>query len=578
MSAAASTSCSAGSVTVAGDSVASLVIIYVSSEHPSNRLDPDMDKTLLSIQDVARKLQIPEQYFEQVGRHSGKVKLELLADPSFKRRGKLILVTATTPTASGEGKTVTAISLTQGLALLGKRVVITSREPSLGPVFGMKGGAAGGGLSQIEPSEKINLHFTGDFHAISSAHNLLAALIDAHLFHGNDLNLDPDRVAWPRAMDMNDRALRRIAVSLDSKKDGGGRHTGFVITAASEIMAIVALAKDRKDLRKRLESIVIGVTRAGKPVTAKDLGATGGMMALLTEAILPNLAQTTDGTPAFVHAGPFGNIAHGTSSVICQEMGLRLADYVVNEAGFASDLGAEKYFDIVMQQSGITPSAAVLVTTVQSMRNQGEGDFERGLPNLGIHIEILKGFGVPVVAAINRFPSDSESDLKRLDTYCSERGVTSALSEGYAKGGPGAKELAEAVVNALASNPAPTVRAVYTFEEPLTEKVRKVAQKVYGASGVNLSDQAKSKLQQFTEWGYGNLPVCIAKTQYSLSDDPKRLGAPTGWTLNITNASLSAGAGFVVAISGNMMLMPGLPKVSRAASIDVDDSGQIIGV
>ncbi len=334
-----------------------------------------MSKTLLPIHDVARKLEIPDQYFEQVGRYSGKVRLELLADPGFKRRGKVIFVTATTPTASGEGKTVTAISLTQGLALLGKKVVITSREPSLGPVFGMKGGAAGGGLSQIEPSEKINLHFTGDFHAISSAHNLLAALIDAHLFHGNDLNLDPERIAWPRAMDMNDRALRRIAVSLDSKKDGGGRHTGFVITAASEIMAIVALAKDRKDLRKRLDSIVIGMTRSGKPVTAKDLGATGGMMALLTEAILPNLVQTTDGTPAFVHAGPFGNIAHGTSSVICQQMGLRLADYVVNEAGFASDLGAEKYFDIVMQQSGITPSAAVLVTTVQSMRNQGRRRF-----------------------------------------------------------------------------------------------------------------------------------------------------------------------------------------------------------
>ncbi|MGA2097603.1 MAG: formate--tetrahydrofolate ligase [Candidatus Acidiferrum sp.] len=537
-----------------------------------------MDKTLLPIQDIARKLQIPDQYFEQEGRYSGKVKLDLLVDPGFHRRGKLILVTATTPTASGEGKTVTAISLTQGLAMLGKKVVITSREPSLGPVFGMKGGAAGGGLSQIEPSERINLHFTGDFHAISSAHNLLAALIDAHLFHGNDLNLDPERIAWPRAMDMNDRALRRIAVSLYSKKDGGGRHTGFVITAASEIMAIMALAKDRKDLRKRLSSIVIGVTQAGKPVTANDLGATGGMMALLTEAILPNLAQTTDGTPAFVHAGPFANIAHGTSSVISQEMGLRLADYVVNEAGFASDLGAEKYFDIVMQQAGITPSAAVLVTTVQSMRNQGEGDFERGLPNLGRHLEILKGFGVPVIAAINRFPSDSDSDLKRLAAYCFERGVKGALSEGFAKGGAGAKDLAETVIAAMDANPAPSVRATYAFEEPLVEKVRKVAQKVYGASGVVFSAQAKTKLEQFTGWGYGKLPVCIAKTQYSLTDDPKRLGAPIGWTLNITNASLSAGAGFVVVISGNMMLMPGLPKVSRAVSIDVDDSGQIIGV
>jgi len=508
----------------------------------------------------------------------GKVRLELLADPALKRRGKLILVTATTPTASGEGKTVTAVSLTQGLALIGKKVVITSREPSLGPVFGMKGGGAGGGRSQLEPSEKINLHLTGDFHAISSANNLLAALIDAHLFHGNDLDLDPDRISWPRAMDMNDRALRRIAVSLDSKKDGGGRRTGFVITAASEIMAIIALAKGRSDLRKRLDSIVVGVTRAGKPVTAHDLGATGGMMALLADAIMPNLVQTTDGTPAFVHAGPFGNIAHGTSSVICQEMGLRLAEYVVNEAGFASDLGAEKYFDIVMQQSGITPSAAVLVTTVQSMKNQGNGDFERGLPNLARHIQILKEFGLPVVAAINRFPSDTDADLKRLAGYCADLGVTSAYSEGFAKGGPGARELADLIVNTIAKNPAPAVLPVYKFEEPLTEKVQTVAQKVYGAGGVTFSDLAKTKLEQFTEWGYGNLPVCLAKTQYSLTDDAKRFGAPTGWTLNVTDASLSAGAGFVVVISGNMMLMPGLPKVSRCATIDVNDAGEITGV
>ncbi len=537
-----------------------------------------MPKTLLPIHDIARKLDIPDQYFEQLGPYTAKIKLELLADPALKRRGKLILVTATNPTTSGEGKTVTAIALTQALALLGKKVVITSREPSLGPVFGMKGGAAGGGVSKIEPAEKINLHFTGDFHAISSAHNLLAALIDAHLFHGNDLNLDPDRIAWPRAMDMNDRALRRIAVSLDGKKDGGGRKTGFVITAASEMMAIVALASDRQDLRRRLDAIVIGVTRAGKPVTAKDLGATGGMMALLTEAILPNLAQTTDGTPAFVHAGPFANIAHGTSSVISQQMALRLADYVINEVGFGSDLGAEKYFDVVMPQSGITPAAAVLVTTVQSMRNQGAGDFERGLPNLGRHIENLKGFGIPVIAAINRFPTDSDADLKRLVAYCAERGVASALSEGFARGGAGAKELAEVVVRAIDQNPAPQVRPVYALAEPLQEKIAKVAREIYGADGVSFSPAAQAKLEQFTAWGYGKLPVCIAKTQYSLSDNPKLLGAPTGWTLNITDASLSAGAGFVVAISGNMMLMPGLPKVSRAASIDVDDSGQIIGV
>jgi len=537
-----------------------------------------MSNTLLPIREVARKLEIPDKYFEQIGSESGKVRLELLSDPAFKRCGKLIIVTATTPTAAGEGKTVTSISLTQGLAHIGKKVIITSREPSLGPVFGMKGGAAGGGLSQIEPSSKINLHFNGDFHAIASAHNLLAALVDAHLFHGNDLQLDPAQITWPRTIDMNDRALRHIRLSLDSKKEDANRQSGFIITAASEIMAIIALARDRKDLRKRLEAIVVGVTREGRPVCAKDLAATGGMMALLSEAILPNLVQTTDGTPAFVHAGPFGNIAHGTSSVISQEMGLRLADYVVNECGFAADLGSEKYFDIVMQQSGIVPSAAVLVTTVRSMKNQGEGDFERGLPNLGKHVDILKGFGVPIVAAINRFPGDSESELQQLAAYCAERGVPSALSEGFAEGGPGAKALAEKVAETVDKNPSPNVHALYSLDESLTDKIDKVGQKIYGASDVNFSDQAATRLNQFSDWGYAKLPVCIAKTQYSLSDDPKRLGVPTGWTLNVTNASLSAGAGFVVAISGSMMLMPGLPKVSRASSIDVDDSGRIIGI
>jgi formate--tetrahydrofolate ligase len=537
-----------------------------------------MKKSLLPIQAVARKLEIPDKYIEEVGPYGAKVRLELLADLAYVRRGKLILVTATTPTVSGEGKTVTAIGLTQGLALIGKKVVITSREPSLGPVFGMKGGAAGGGLSQIEPSAKINLHFHGDFHAISSAHNLLAALIDAHLFHGNDLQLDPERITWPRTMDMNDRALRRIAVSLDSKKDGGGRKTGFVITAASEIMAIVALATSLKDLRRRLDAIVIGATREGKPVRAKDLHATGGMMALLADAILPNLVQTSDGTPAFVHAGPFGNIAHGTSSVISQEMGLRLADYVVNEAGFAADLGGEKYFDIVMQQSGITPAAAVLVTTVQSIRNQGEGDLERGLPNLGRHLDNLRNFGVPTIVAINRFPSDAAADLNRLANYCAEHETPTALSEAFTKGGEGAKALAEKVVELIEKNPSPAVQPTYELEEPLTEKIQKVARKIYGAKDVSFTEQATAKLAQFAEWGYAKLPICIAKTQYSFTDDPKILGAPTGWTLRVTDASLSAGAGFIVVMCGSIMLMPGLPKASRAVSIDVDDTGEIIGV
>jgi formate--tetrahydrofolate ligase len=537
-----------------------------------------MSDQLLPIADIACKLNLPEDAWEPVGRYGAKVRLDLLANPDFPPRGKLILVTATSPTASGEGKTVTAIGLTQGLERIGKRVLITSREPSLGPVFGMKGGAAGGGRSRIEPSTKINLHFHGDIHAITSAHNLLAALIDAHLFHGNDLNLDPDRITWPRAMDMNDRALRRIIVSSGGKRDGANRATGFVITAASEIMAILALAKNPTDLRRRIDAIVIGQTREGRPVRARELDATGAMMALLTDAFLPNLVQTTEGTPAFVHCGPFGNIAHGTSSIVSQQIALRLADYVVNEAGFAADLGAEKYIDIVMRQSGITPSVAILVTTVQSMRNQGEGDLERGLPNLARHIRNLRRFGLPTVVAINRFAADTDADLARLADFATANGAESATSEAFAKGGVGAVDLAKKVVEVIDVNPSPAIAPGYPLTDSLEEKVRKIATQIYGADGVEFSSTAVAKLRQYAEWGYGEVPVCIAKTQYSFSDNPKLLGAPNGWTLYITDASLSAGAGFVVMIAGNMMLMPGLPKVSRAAEIDVDDQGEISGV
>ncbi|MBZ5507744.1 MAG: formate--tetrahydrofolate ligase [Acidobacteriia bacterium] len=537
-----------------------------------------MSQSLLPIQTIAGKLKLPEAYFEPIGRHGAKLNLDILSDPAFPCRGKLILVTATTPTASGEGKTVTSIGLTQGLECIGRRAIITSREPSLGPVFGMKGGAAGGGKSQIEPSQKINLHFHGDFHAITTAHNLLAALIDAHVFHGNDLDLDVDQITWPRTMDMNDRALRRISIDIGEKKGALTRSTGFVITAASEVMAIMALANSLEDLRRRLDAIVIGVTRSGKPVRAADLGATGAMMALLSEAILPNLVQTTEGTPAMVHTGPFGNIAHGTSSVISHNMGIRLADYVVNEAGFAADLGAEKYFDIVMRSSGIAPACAVLVTTVQSLRNQGEGDLERGAPNLVRHIQNLKQFGVPIVVAINRFPTDMEADLKRLADYCAQQGAVSALSEAFTKGGAGAAALAEKVVETIEQTPAPNVQPIYKLEDPPEKKIESVATKIYGAAGVNFSDKARAKLQQFKDWCFAKLPVCIAKTQYSFTDNPKLLGAPTGWTLNINDASLSAGAGFIVAIAGNMMLMPGLPKVSRAASVDVNAKGEIIGI
>jgi formate--tetrahydrofolate ligase len=538
----------------------------------------EIKQTLRPIADVARKLGLRESDYEPLAPWAAKLKLDLLRDPARPARGKLILVTATTPTASGEGKTVTSIGLVQGLERIGKKAVITSREPSLGPVFGMKGGAAGGGLSQIEPSQRINLHFTGDLHAITAAHNLLAALIDAHLFHGNDLQLDPGNISWPRALDMNDRALRAIRIDVDGKRDGANRRTGFVINTASEIMAILALARDRDDLRHRLDAIVVGASRSGQPIRAADLKATGSMMALLADALLPNLVQTTEGTPALVHAGPFGNIAHGTSSVISQQMGLRLADYVVNEAGFAADLGAEKYIDIVMGVTGVSPSAAVVVTTVQSMRSQGAGDLEKGLANLARHVRNMQHFGLPVLVAINRFPHDTDEDLDRLRKYCEELGVPCALAEAFTRGGAGCEGLARAVVHLIDNSGPVSAQPVYALSDSYEEKIRKVATEIYGADGVSLSDNATEKLRRIVDWGYNGLPVCIAKTQYSFSDDPKKMGAPTGWTLHINDVLLSAGAGFIVPIAGNMMLMPGLPKVSRAEEIDVDDAGEIAGV
>jgi formate--tetrahydrofolate ligase len=533
---------------------------------------------LLPIEEIARKLSLLPAEYEPIGAFGAKLNLSLLENPAFPVRGKLILVTATTPTTSGEGKTVVSIGLAQGLERIGCKSILTSREPSLGPVFGMKGGAAGGGRSQVEPSQKINLHFHGDFHAITSAHNLLAAMIDSHLFFGNALDLDPAQITWPRAMDMNDRALRRITVSVGGKGDGGNRETGFVITAASEVMAILALASSWADLRKRIGAIVVGASRTGQPVTAADLGATGAMLALLDDAIKPNLVQTTEGTPALVHTGPFGNIAHGTSSILAHKMGVRLADYVVNECGFAADLGAEKYFDIVMRTSGIEPAAAVLVVTAQSLRAQGEGKLESGFGNLAHHLKTLRGYGVPVVVAINRFPSDRAEDLEMIATECSLQGVPCALVEAFARGGDGAEELAYKVVSAIETNPKPEIQPVYALDDALEVKILKVAIQVYGADGVVFTETAREKLERYAKWGFERLPVCIAKTQYSLTDDPKRMGAPMGWTLNITDVSLSAGAGFVVAVSGNMMLMPGLPREPRALSIDVDGEGKIAGV
>jgi formate--tetrahydrofolate ligase len=539
-------------------------------------------KELLPIDAIAAKLKLADGMYETRGPFSAKLSLELLESPTAGGRlGKVILVTATTPTKSGEGKTVTSIGLAQGLERIGKRAIVTSREPSLGPVFGMKGGAAGGGRSQVEPAEKINLHFNGDFHAITSAHNLLAALVDSHLFHGNELDLDRAAVSWPRALDMNDRALRSIVVGVtapEKARDGSNRATGFVITAASEIMAIVALAKGREDLRARLARIVVGADRSGRPVTAAQLGAVGPMMALLSEALLPNLAQTTEGTPALVHCGPFANIAHGTSSVISQEMGRRLADYVVNETGFGSDLGFEKYMDLVMPSSGIRPALAVLVSTTQSVRNQGGGDLERGLANLEKHLSIVRGFRLPAVVAINRFPHDTEADLDALRQFCESRGAAFALSEAYAKGGEGAEALARKVVDALEAHPEVEPMSTYAEGDSAVEKMTKVARSIYGADGIALSEAAERNLARLERWGFGRLPVCIAKTQYSLSDDPKLSGAPTGWTLRVSDISLSAGAGFLVATCGAMMLMPGLPKSSRALGIDADAAGEIVGM
>ncbi len=530
--------------------------------------------------DIANTLGLTEDLLEPYGRGIAKIRLEAL-ERFPERRGKLILVTAITPTTSGEGKTVNTIGLTQGLVKLGHRAIAALREPSLGPVFGMKGGATGGGKASLEPIDKINLHFTGDFHAITSAHNLLAALVDTHLHFGNDLRIDAKEIQWPRCMDMNDRALRRIATGLGGRESGPARETGFVITAASEIMAILALAESRADLRERLGRIVIGFNYDGKAVTAADLKAVGPMMLLLNEALMPNLVQTTEGAPAIVHCGPFANIAHGTSSVVAQRLGLHLADYVVNETGFAADLGAEKFFDLVMPMCGHVPSAAAVIVTLKALRTQGgspDGPVDLGFPNLARHVDNLRRWGVPPVIALNRFPGDKDEDLDLVLKYCRTMTVEAALAEGYAKGGEGMKALAEKIVAAAAAADPAAVKPTYSSEQSLIDKITAVATQVYGATRVSFKPAAKSRLEKFESRGYGKLPICIAKTQYSFSDDPKVMGAPLGWTLTISDVTLSAGAGFVVAIAGSMMLMPGLGKVPQAQKLDVDDQGRAIGM
>jgi formate--tetrahydrofolate ligase len=529
---------------------------------------------LRDIREVGREIGLSPEDLIPYGEHFAKVRLNSSAPAA--PRGKLILVTGMTPTAHGEGKTVTTIGLAQAIRALGGSAIAAVRQPSMGPVFGLKGGATGGGLASLANGELINLHFTGDFHAIGSAHNLLSAMIDAHVFHGNELDIDPDQIVWPRTLDVNDRALRQITV-CEGKSNGQPHRGQFVITAASEIMAIFALAGSYDDLRRRLSNIIVAFNRSGQPVRAADIKAIGAMMILLRDALQPNLAQTVDGTPAIVHAGPFANIAHGTSSVLAQRLALQHADYVLNEAGFGADLGAEKYFDIVMPSSGIKPAAAVLVATARAITAQGEGNLVAGLANLGRHLDIVLGFGVPAVVAINRFPSDSTEDLAQIADFCAARGVESGLSEMFTFGAKGGADLARTVMR-VADSGASDPRSLYTPEITLEEKVQTIARKVYGADGAQLTEVAKAKLDRFTELGFGHFPVCIAKTPMSFTTDAKRLGAPVGWTLPVTDFVVSAGAEFVVAIAGTTVRMPGLGKIPQALKMDLGPDGEMIGV
>ncbi len=519
------------------------------------------------ISEVAAALGVPAEFLHPYGAHMAKVRLELLAQLPA-RRGKLVLVTAVTPTVHGEGKTVTTIGLAQALCRLGHRAVATVRQPSLGPVFGMKGGATGGGLSQVLPHGRINVHFTGDFHAVAAAQNTLAALIDASIYHGNPLDLDPQSIDWPRAVDVNDRSLREIITGLGGRVNGAPRETGFVITAASEMMAILALAESLDDLRKRIGNIVIGTTRGGRMVRAAELGVTGSLLMLLADAIHPNLVQTSEGTPAFVHAGPFANIAHGTASVASIRMALGLADYVVNETGFAADLGAEKFFDIVMPASGLRPDVAVLVASVRAVAAAGRD-------NLARHVENTRGFGVPVIVGINRFPGDTEAELADLQAYCEKTlGAPCAVSDVYGQGGEGGRGLAELVVASGSGD----ARPLYEPAMPLAEKIRTVARRIYRAGEVVIETAAAKKLKKLEESGFGHLPVCIAKTQYSFTDNAKVLGAPEGFEFTVSDAYLRGGAGFVTAVAGNMSLMPGLGKTPAALHLDVGPGGELLGL
>ncbi len=546
------------------------------------------EANMLPIKEVAAKLGIKEDDLELYGKYKAKLSDELLEESDKNPDGKLVLVTAINPTPAGEGKTTTSVGLGQAFGLLNKKAVLALREPSLGPCFGIKGGAAGGGYAQVVPMEDLNLHFTGDFHAITSANNLLAALLDNHIQQGNALNIDPRQIVWKRCLDMNDRVLRNIVVGLGSKMDGMVREDHFVITVASEIMAILCLADDMADLKKRLAKIIVAYTFDGKPVTADDLQATGAMAALLKDAMKPNLIQTLEHTPAIVHGGPFANIAHGCNSVRATKAGLKLADIVVTEAGFGADLGAEKFFDIKCRKAGLKPDCVVLVATIRALKYNGGvpkaelsaenlDALKKGIVNLEKHIENLQKYQVPIVVTLNSFVTDTKAETDYVENFCKERGCEFALSKVWEKGGEGGIALAEKVLETL-ENKESNFKVLYPDDISLEEKIETIAKEIYGADGVTYSAAAKKELQRITALGMSDFPVCIAKTQYSLSDDQTKLGRPSDFTVNVREVYASAGAGFVVAVLGSIMTMPGLPKVPAANNIDVDDNGTITGL
>lgn len=560
--------------------------------HKENSMKTDIEiaqeAQMLPITEVVKEIGLTADDLELYGKYKAKISNEYLKKIEGNKKGKLILVTAINPTPAGEGKTTTSVGLGQAFGKLGKKAIIALREPSLGPCFGIKGGAAGGGYAQVVPMEDLNLHFTGDFHAITSANNLLAALLDNHIQQGNALRIDTRQIVWKRCLDMNDRVLRNVVVGLGSKTDGFVREDHFVITVASEIMAILCLATDLEDLKNRLGKIIVAYDLDGKPVTAKDLQAVGAMAALLKDAILPNVIQTLEHTPALVHGGPFANIAHGCNSVRATTAALSMADYVVTEAGFGADLGAEKFFDIKCRQAGLSPDAVVLVATIRALKYNGGVPktelsaenveaLEKGIVNLEKHIENLQKYKVPVVVTLNSFVTDSEAEIAFVKQFCEERGCEFAISEVWEKGGEGGIALAEKVLKTLEEKES-HFEPLYPSELPLTEKIETVAKEIYGAKGVNYTAAAKKQLAKLTELGFGDLPVCMAKTQYSLSDDPALLGRPKDFDITVREAYVSAGAGFVVVLTGAVMTMPGLPKQPAAFGIDVDESGKITGL